>query len=89
MGVAQAMATKKPVVRDDATLDEGVPPEVPLIVKEHGFQGTVLVPMVSNEQSIGVLSVMDKRIRHFTEAKFHYYPPLPIRRPSRWKKPGS
>ncbi|MCH7735865.1 MAG: GAF domain-containing protein [Chloroflexi bacterium] len=66
-GVGHVMATKKPAVREDATVDERVSPEVRLIFKQHGFHGAALVPMVANDRSIGVLSVMDKRIRHFTE----------------------
>ena len=66
-GAGYVMATKNPTVRDDATKDEGVRPEIRLIIKQHGFHSVAMVPMVANDQSIGVLSVMDKRIRHFTE----------------------
>ena len=67
LGAGHVMATKNPAVLDDATVDESVRPEIRLIIKKHGFHGAALVPLVANDRSIGVLSVMDKRIRHFTD----------------------
>jgi len=66
-GAGHVMATKIPLVRDDATEEERVRPEIRLVIKKHGFHGMALVPLVANDRPIGVLSVMDKRIRRFTE----------------------
>ena len=61
------MATRKPLVSDDAAEDEFIHPEQRLILKEHGFHGRASVPLVANDRSIGVLVVIDKRIRRFTD----------------------
>ena len=61
------MATKKPVVSEDSTVSELSTPEVRDRLRKAGFHARVTVPMLANDQSIGVLSVMDKRIRRFTE----------------------
>jgi GAF domain-containing protein len=69
-GVSNAghvMATKKPVVSEDSTVSELSTPEVRDRLRKAGFHARVTVPMLANDQSIGVLSVMDKRIRRFTE----------------------
>ncbi|MCH8196109.1 MAG: GAF domain-containing protein, partial [Chloroflexi bacterium] len=61
------MATKKPLVVEDVTENELISPARRLNLKEHGFHGRASVPLLANDRSIGVLAVMDKRIRHFTE----------------------
>ena len=61
------MATKKPLVSEDAADDEFIHPGDRRLLDEHGFHGRASVPMVANDRSIGVLVVVDKRIHRFTE----------------------
>ena len=61
------MATKKPLVVEDVTQNELISPARRLKLKGHGFHGRASVPLLANDRSIGVLAVMDKRIRRFTE----------------------
>ena len=61
------MATKKPVVSEDSTESELSTPQIRLRLKQHGFHARATVPMLANDESIGVLTVMDKRIRRFTD----------------------
>ena len=37
------------------------------VVENHGFHSAVLVPLLGNDRAIGVLAIMDIRIRRFTE----------------------
>ena len=64
--MAKAVATKKPIVVEDASEDLSVE-EVRLRVQKYGFHGFVVIPLLANDRSIGVLNVMDKRIRRFTD----------------------
>ena len=65
--VGHVMATKKPVVDEDSTESELSSPEVRARLIKHGFHARASVPMLANDQSIGVLTVMDTRIRRFTD----------------------
>ncbi|MCH7737457.1 MAG: GAF domain-containing protein [Chloroflexi bacterium] len=64
--VGHVMFTKKPYTMIDATNDELVTPESRRLAKKHGFHGVALSPLVANDRSIGVLIVLDARIRQFT-----------------------
>ena len=61
------MATKKPLVSVDLVVDERVPPYSRDLFQRHGFHGCATVPLLANDRSIGVLNVMDTRIRRFTD----------------------
>ena len=65
--VGHVMFTKKPYTTIDATNDELVTPESRRLAEKHGFHGLALAPLVANDRSIGVLHVLDARIRQFTE----------------------
>ena len=65
--LGHAMATKKPLVSEDAPEDERLTKVGRQAFQTHGFHGTAVVPLIANDRSIGVLVVMDSRIRHFTE----------------------
>jgi len=65
--LGQAMGTKKPVVSEDAAEDQATSPEGRLLIGNQGFHGAAAVPLLANNSSIGVLAVMDKRKRLFTE----------------------
>ena len=62
-----ALATQKPVVVEDSAEERLVGHNGRLNLKKHGLHGVVLVPLVANDRSIGVLNILDKRIRLFTE----------------------
>ncbi len=64
--MGHALATKKPVITEDLG-DESTLALNRLKLLEHGFHGGAAVPLLANDRSIGVLSVMDYRIRRFTE----------------------
>lgn len=61
------MATKRPLVTEDITESEVITPEGRRLGQEYGFHGTAAVLLLANDQSIGVLAVLDKRIRRFTD----------------------
>jgi len=61
------MATKKPLVSQDAADDDFIHRGDRRLLDENGFHGRASVPMVANDRSIGVHVVVDKRIRRFTE----------------------
>ncbi|MCI0904454.1 MAG: GAF domain-containing protein, partial [Chloroflexi bacterium] len=63
---AQVMETKKPVVTEDHQ-QWAFLPKTREILRKYGIHGRVVVPLVANDRSIGVLIVHDKRIRNFTE----------------------
>ncbi|RUA33434.1 MAG: hypothetical protein DSY78_00065, partial [Chloroflexi bacterium] len=62
----KTVATKKPIVVEDASEDLSIE-EVRLRVQKYGFHGFAVIPLLANDRSIGVLNVMDKRIRRFTD----------------------
>ncbi|MCH7736404.1 MAG: GAF domain-containing protein, partial [Chloroflexi bacterium] len=64
--MAQAVVTKRPIVVEDAAEDLSIE-EVRLRAKKYGFHGFAVVPLMANDRSIGVLNVMDKRVRRFTD----------------------
>ena len=64
--MAKTVATKKPIVVEDASEDLSIE-EVRLWVQKYGFHGFAVIPLLANDRSIGVLNVMDKRIRRFTD----------------------
>ena len=65
--MGHVMASKNPLVFDDLSEEELIPPAGRLIQQKHGFKAGALIPLVADERSIGVLVVYDKRIRRFTE----------------------
>ncbi|MCH9017718.1 MAG: GAF domain-containing protein, partial [Chloroflexi bacterium] len=65
--MGRVMATQKPLITDDVAENEFAHPEDRLRWKQHGFHGAAVVPLLANDQSIGVLGVMDSQVRRFTE----------------------
>jgi GAF domain-containing protein len=61
------LATKEPMVIQDATDSELVNSEISRLCRKHGLRGFALVPLIANNRSIGALTVFDKRKRRFTE----------------------
>jgi len=61
------MATKIPYLSDDVIEDDLVIPENRKRLRELDFHGSVAVPLLANGLSVGVLAVVDSRIRRFTE----------------------
>ena len=61
------MATKKPLYGEEVV--RFATPEGLRVAQEHGFQtsSTILVPLLANDQSIGVITVFDTRIRQVRE----------------------
>ena len=65
--MGQVMATKTPIVTNDVAEEETAHSEGSLIHQRLGFKATAAVPLVANGRSIGVLSVIDTRVRRFTD----------------------
>ncbi|MCI0901363.1 MAG: GAF domain-containing protein, partial [Chloroflexi bacterium] len=65
--MGRVMATKKPMVIEDAANDETLTSETRLRNRKYGFHGAAAIPLLANGRSIGVLAVMDNRIRRFTD----------------------
>ncbi|MCI0844328.1 MAG: GAF domain-containing protein, partial [Chloroflexi bacterium] len=64
---SNVMANKRPLTAEDCTQDERVPVEYRRLFEKHGLHGTATIPLLANDRSIGVLVVMDTRIRRFTD----------------------
>ena len=65
--LGHVMATKKPLISEDAPEDERLNADGRLRFQNHGFHGVALAPLLANDRSIGVITVMDRQIRRFTE----------------------
>ncbi|MCH7842717.1 MAG: GAF domain-containing protein, partial [Chloroflexi bacterium] len=65
--MGHVMATKKPYVMENVTEDELLSPEDKIRIKNNGFHSAVAVPLLGNDQSIGVLNVFDTRTRQYTD----------------------
>jgi len=63
----EILVSKKPLVTTDAAEEELISPAARRIVQESGYHGTVAVPLLANDQVIGLLYVTDTQIRLFTE----------------------
>ncbi len=61
------MATKKPLVIDDATTAEIILPNTRLLAEKHGFYGVAAIPLLVDSEPIGALFVFDGAIRVFTD----------------------
>lgn len=61
--------SKKPSSTEDASADSNsnVFPSTLAMIKKHGWHGAVNVPLLANDLSIGVLNVIDTRVRQFTD----------------------
>ena len=64
---SRVMTAKKSEIIEDWLIDEGIPLEFRRLAERHGFHGTAAVPLLANDQSIGVLVVVDFRVRRFTD----------------------
>ena len=64
---AIVMATKNPRIIEDVQVSELTPPEVRSKMQEHGFHGTAVIPLLANDRSVGVLAVLDRHIRRFSD----------------------
>ncbi len=65
--VGYVMATKEPLVMEDAVTSEYISPEQRDVLRKLDFHGSVGVPLLANDQPIGVLFALDHQIRRFTE----------------------
>jgi len=63
----RVMVTKRPVLMENAAIDDLLAPETRVVVQNHGFHGTIIVPLLANHRSVGTLTVVDTRIRRFTD----------------------
>ena len=61
------IATKKPWVFSDITEDESLPALTRSLAQEFGFHGCAAMPLLADDVSLGVLIVMDTRVRRFTD----------------------
>ena len=61
------MATKEPWTATDIATDEMVAPVGWRLNQKYGWHGGAVVPLIANDKSIGVLAVVDSRLRQFTE----------------------
>ena len=62
-----AMAIQKPVVIEDTQNSKWVKDAMRAIQTKHGIHGCVLVLLLANDTSIGVLTVLDTRVRLLTD----------------------
>ncbi len=58
--MVRTMAARNPVITEDAL--EEAPPQLKPVIQRYGFHGRAIIPLVANDQSIGVLLVYDHRI---------------------------
>ena len=58
---------KKPTIYPDAAQLEGLFPSTRALLQKYGFHGSVGIPLVANDRSIGTLVLFDQQIRQFTE----------------------
>ena len=58
------MATKQPMIAKD--YPDLISREVQQLLEKHGMRGSVAIPLLANDRSIGVLAVYDNRVREFT-----------------------
>ena len=65
--VGHAMATKKPMVTEDVQENEFFTAEGRLHARENGYFGAVVIPLLADDRSIGVLLMFDTRVRRFTD----------------------
>ena len=65
--MGQVMTTKAPLTSEDVSRDERADPLGRSYVESSGMHGGAVVPLLANDQSIGVLAVMDTRIRRFND----------------------
>jgi len=61
------MATRKAFVVEEISQAEFLTPEQRSIMEKHGLRGGAIVPLVANDQSLGVLALADTRPRRLTE----------------------
>jgi GAF domain-containing protein len=65
--MGRVLATKKPYLTEDAPNDELVSEAVGQNLQRSGFHGGMTIPLLANNQAIGVLVVFDTKIRQWTE----------------------
>jgi GAF domain-containing protein len=63
----QVLATKIPIVGEDVAEHELASPDSRALAKDFGLHGFAGIPLLANDRSIGVLNVLDKPIRRFTD----------------------
>jgi|TARA_B110000263_G_C14981387_1_gene361646 GAF domain-containing protein len=63
----QLIATKVPLVLDDVTESDLILAQTRQIAASHGFHGTAAVPLLAEDQVVGVFFVFAGRVRHFTD----------------------
>ncbi len=63
----QVLATKKPIVAEDVSEHELASPSARAMAIDLGLHRFASVPLLADDKSIGVLNVIDQRIRRFTD----------------------
>ena len=61
------MASKNPIISENLQEHELISPEERKNLLDHGFYGTATVPLLADDRPLGVLALMDSRIRRFTD----------------------
>ncbi len=62
-----ALATRTAFASEDISVDARVKPDIRELAQRYGLHGGMIIPLVANDVSIGTLSVVDERIRKFTD----------------------
>jgi GAF domain-containing protein len=65
--VGHVMANQKPVVFEDISESEPLSKAGHIRTARHGIHGFMAVPLMANDRALGVLALMDTRIRLFTD----------------------
>ncbi|MCI0864171.1 MAG: GAF domain-containing protein, partial [Chloroflexi bacterium] len=65
--LGHVMATKKALVIENLLENELISPEEEKLTQDYGLRSAVVVPLLGNDQSIGVLNILDTNIRLFTK----------------------
>ncbi len=77
--VGHVMASKQTLVTEDNTQSKFATPDGRRLAQKYDFDGVAAVPLLANDRSVGVLIVVDKRVRRFTDNE--EFPPDRLRRP--------
>ncbi|MBT97328.1 MAG: hypothetical protein CL902_01715 [Dehalococcoidia bacterium] len=64
---AEAMSSSRPAVVEDATTSEIIYPQTRKVAAKFGFHGSAAIPLLVDDQAIGVIIIFDGSVRTFTE----------------------
>ena len=69
---AEAMSANRPAVVEDATTSEIIYPQTRKVAAKFGFHGSAAIPLLVNNQAIGVIIIFDGSVRTFTEDELSF-----------------